>query len=148
MASIHHEILRKDVLHIETEPWSCRGNIYVLVKYYFLVELSWSHGIRSRSVSSTIWWRPQDMYICIMSTNWGPVTHICDSKLGNGLVPNRRQPLCKKDQGNELQWSFYTNPLKQEHLNVTSAKCRSFCSGFNVLKRYDTLVCVRVTDII
>ena len=83
-------------------------------------------------------------------TYWGPVTHICVGKLAtggsnNGLSPSRRQAIIwKKKAGmffyftlrNKFQWNIYRNHIfsfKKMYIKISSAKCRPFCLGLNVL---------------
>ena len=82
-------------------------------------------------------------------SHWGRVTHICVSKLtiigwDNGLSPGRRQAIIWTNDGILLIWSFGTIfsdilieihlfSFKKIHLNMSSAKCRPFCLGLNVI---------------
>ena len=82
-------------------------------------------------------------------THWGRVTHICVSKItsigsDNGLSPGRRQAIVWINAGMLLIWPLETNlseifieihifSLKKMHLKMSSAKCRPFCLGLNVL---------------
>ena len=81
--------------------------------------------------------------------HWGRVTHICVSKLtiigwDNGLSPGRRKAIIWTNDGILLIWSFGTIfsdilieihlfSFKKIHLNMSSAKCRPFCLGLNVI---------------
>ena len=87
-------------------------------------------------------------------THWGRVTHICIGNLttigsDNGLSPGRRQAIIWTKAGILLIWPLGTNfseiligiqtfSFKKMHLKMSSAKCRPFCLGLNVL----TLCCV------
>ena len=83
-------------------------------------------------------------------THWGRVTHICVGKLiiigsDNGLSPWRRQAIIWT---NAVIWSMgplgtnfseilieiHTFSFKKMHLKMSSAKCRLFCLGLNVLR--------------
>ena len=82
-------------------------------------------------------------------THWGRVTHICVSTLtiigsDNGLSPRRRQVIIWTNAGMLLIGPLGTNfseilikiqifSLKKIHLKMSSAKCRPFCLGLNVL---------------
>ena len=78
------------------------------------------------------------------------MTHICVSKLtsigsDNGLSPCRRQVIIWTNAGILLIWPLGTNfseifieihisSFKKMHLKMSSAKCRPFCLGLNVLE--------------
>ena len=84
-------------------------------------------------------------------THWGRVTHICVSKLASiasdhGLSPGRRQAIIRNIAGIILIGPFGTTfseisieiqtfwrKLKKIRLKMSSAKCRPFCLGLNVL---------------
>ena len=82
-------------------------------------------------------------------THWGQVTHICVSKLiiigsDNGLSPERRQAIIWTIAGILLIGTLGTNfsqilseiqtfSFKKMLLKMSSAKCRQFCLGLNVL---------------
>ena len=84
-----------------------------------------------------------------MLTHWGRLTHIRVSKLtsiasDNGLSPGRRQAIIWNDAGillmgpsgtnfNEILIQLQTFSLKKIRLKMSSAKCRPFCLGLNVL---------------
>ena len=84
-------------------------------------------------------------------THWGRVTHICLSKLtiigsDNGLSPSRRQAiiwtnaeiLLIRPSGtnlSEILIEIDVFTFKKVHLKMSSAKCRPFCLGLNVLNR-------------
>ena len=83
-------------------------------------------------------------------THWGRVTHICVSKrtiIGsdNGLPPGRRQAIIWTNAGilligplgtyfSEILIGVQTFSFKKMHLKMSSAKCRPFCPGLNVLR--------------
>ena len=83
-------------------------------------------------------------------THWGRVTHLCVSKLtsiasDNGLSPGRRQAIIWNNAGilligplgtkfSEIQIEIQTFSLKKIRLKMSSAKCRPFCLGLNVLR--------------
>ena len=85
-------------------------------------------------------------------TFWGPVAHICVSKLttiasDNGLSPGRRQAIIWNNDGILLIWPLGTNfseisieihsfSFKKMHLKMSSGKWRPFCLGLNVLSTY------------
>ena len=84
-------------------------------------------------------------------THWGPVTHICVSKLtvigsDNGLSPDRRQAIILTNAGllligplqtnfSEILIEILTFSFKKMRLKVSSAKRRPFCLGLNVIMR-------------
>ena len=84
-----------------------------------------------------------------LSTYWGRVTHICVGNLtiigsDNGLSPGRRQAIIWTNAGilligplgtnfSEIEIEIQTFSLKKMRLKVSSAKCRPFCLGLNVL---------------
>ena len=77
------------------------------------------------------------------------MTHICVRKLtiigsNNGLWPERRQAVIRNNAGilligplgtnfSEILIGIQTFSLKKIHLKMSSAKCRPFCLGLNVL---------------
>ena len=81
--------------------------------------------------------------------HWGRVTHICVNKSisiasDNGLSPGRRQVIIWTNAGilsigplgtnfSEILIEIQTFSLKKICLKLSSAKCRPFCLGFNVL---------------
>ena len=85
-----------------------------------------------------------------MLTHWGRVTHICVSKLtsiasDNSLSIERRQASIWNNAGTLLIGPLETNfseisieiqifNLKKIRLKMSSAKCRPFCLGLNVLR--------------
>ena len=87
-------------------------------------------------------------------THWGPVTHICVSKLtiigsDNGLSPDLRQAIFLTNAGiwligplgtnfSEILIGIHILSFKKMPLKMYSAKCRPFCLGLNVLKLYDS----------
>ena len=95
------------------------------------------------------WYFKQNYTISL--THWGRVTHICVSRLtitgsDNGLSPGRRQAIIWTNAGILLIWPLGTNfsenlieiltfSFTERRLNVSSAKCRSFCVGLNVLTK-------------
>ena len=82
-------------------------------------------------------------------THWGRVTHLCASKLTsiasyNGLSPGRRQAIIwysaeillvgpLETNFSEIFIEIQTFSLKKIRLKMSSAKCRPFCLGLNVL---------------
>ena len=88
--------------------------------------------------------------IWLLLTHWGRVTHICISKLtttgsGNGLPPGRHQAIIWTSAGilwigplvtnfSENLIGIQTFSFKKMPLKMSSAKCRPFCLGLNVLK--------------
>ena len=78
------------------------------------------------------------------------MTHLCVSKLtsiasDNGLAPGRRQAIFWNNAGilligplgtnfSEILIELQTFSLKKIRLKMSSAKCRPFCLGLNVLK--------------
>ena len=89
------------------------------------------------------------IYLQRFLTRWGRVTHICVGKLtiigsDNGLSPGRREAIIQTNEGilsieplgtnfNEIWSENHTFSFKKMHLNLSSAKCRPFCLGLNVL---------------
>ena len=87
-------------------------------------------------------------YNCTL-THWGQVTHICVGKLtitgsDNDLSPGRRYSIIRTNVGilligpvgtnfNENSIGIQTFPFKKMELKMSSAKCRPFCLGVNVL---------------
>ena len=87
-------------------------------------------------------------------THWGGVTHICVSKLtsigsDNGLSPGRRQAIIWTNavilligplatNFSEILIEIHTSSFKKRHLKMSSAKCRLFCLGLNVLTHMGT----------
>ena len=95
-----------------------------------------------------------------MLTHWGRATHICVSKLtiiasDNGLSPGRRQAIIWNNAGilsigllgtkfSQILIEILIFSFKKMGLKVSSAKCRPFCLGLNVLKikwSHDPLIC-------
>ena len=94
-----------------------------------------------------------DFWCQVMSTglltHWGWMTHICASKLtiigsDNGLSPSRHQAIIWTNAGILLIRPSGTNfseilieidvfSFKKMQLKMSSAKCRPFCLGLNVL---------------
>ena len=89
-------------------------------------------------------------------THWGRVTHICISELttigsDNGLSPGRRQAIIWNNAGilsigllganfSEILIEILIFSFKKMHLKVSSAKCRPFCLGLNVLTALKVLM--------
>ena len=89
-------------------------------------------------------------------TYWGPVTHICISKLtitgsDNGLSPGRRQAIIWTNAGILLIGPLGTNfsqvlieihkfSFKKMRLKVSSGKWRPCCLGLNVLIHWFVIV--------
>ena len=121
-------------------------------------QLSWRRNLRVGCVSS--WWPlfPSGssvyiiIYICIfiwvILTHWGRVTHICVGNLttivsDNGMSPGRRQAIIWTNWGilligplgtnfSEILIEIKTVSFKKMFLKVSSAKWRPFCLGINV----------------
>ena len=84
-------------------------------------------------------------------TYWGRVTHICVNKLtiivsDNGLAPSRRQAIIWTNAAKVLIRPLGTNfsemlieihifSSKKMHLKLSSAKCRPFWLGLDVLRQ-------------
>ena len=95
-------------------------------------------------------------YLLSMLTHWGRVMHICVGKwtiIGsdNGLSPGRRQAIIWTNAGILLIWPLETNfseiliriqtfSFKKIYLKMSSAKCRPFCLGLNVLNKQRVLM--------
>ena len=87
-------------------------------------------------------------------TYWGWVTHLYISTLtiigsDNSLLSGRRQTIIWTNAGillirpsnfNEILIEFQTFSLKKIHFRISSAKCRPFRLGLNVLTLYCNLV--------
>ena len=85
----------------------------------------------------------------VQLTHWGRVTHICVVKLtiigsDTGLSPGRRQAIIWTNTGMLLIGPLGTNfieiliriqifSFRKMHLKMSSARCRPFCLGLNVL---------------
>ena len=94
-------------------------------------------------------------------THWGRATYICVSKLtiiasDNGLSPGRRQVIIWNNAGilligllgtnfSDILIEVLTFSFNKMHLKVSSAKCRTFCLGLNVLKLPLIKVTTRLT---
>ena len=79
------------------------------------------------------------------------MTHLCVSKLtsiasDNGLSPGQHQAIIWNNAGilligplgtnfREILIEIQTSSLTKKHLKMSSAKCRSFCLGLNVLNK-------------
>ena len=84
------------------------------------------------------------------------MTHICDSKLtsiasDNCLSPGQRQAIIWNNAGilligplgtnfSEILIEIQTFSLKKIHLKMSSAKCRPFCLGVNVLMESEAIL--------
>ena len=112
----------------------------------------------SNAENISIWWR-HHLAHCWQEvqakdehtelTHWGRATHVCVVKLtiigsDNGLSPDRRQAIIWTNAGVLLIRTLGTNfsdflskirafSFKKMHLKMSSAKCRPFCLGLNVL---------------
>ena len=91
--------------------------------------------------------------ISAVLTHWGRVTHICVFNLtiissDNGLSPGRRQTIIRTNAGilligplgtnfSEIFFGIQVFSFKKMHVNMSSAKWRPFCLGFNVLTVFD-----------
>ena len=85
----------------------------------------------------------------ILLTHWGRLTHICISKVtiigpDNGLSPGRRQAIIWTNDGmllisplgknlSEILMEIHIFSFKKMPLKMSSAKCRPFCLGLNLL---------------
>ena len=94
-------------------------------------------------------------YWTLFLTHWGRATHICVSKFSiiasdNGLSPGRRQAIIWNNAGissigllgtnfSEILIGIQIFSFKKMYLKVSSAKCRPFCLGLNMLKVQLTL---------
>ena len=93
--------------------------------------------------------------ICTRITHQGRVTHICISKqtiigTDNGLLPGRRQAIISTNSGILSFQTLGTNfseilseipkLFKKIHLNMSSAKWRQFCLGFNVIAKWSLIL--------
>ena len=94
----------------------------------------------------------QSIFRNVTLTHCGRVTHICVSDLtsigsDNGLSPGRRQAIIRTSAGILLIRPLGTNfieflveilmfSIKKMRLKVSSAKCRPFCLGLNVLSNF------------
>ena len=140
--------------------WTCS-----CVFFLFVIKVVWAQWHHLAS-SSWIWTTlAQVMACCLVSpshyltcksllglTHWGRVTHICVSDLtnigpDNGLSPARRQAIIWTKAGILLNEPLGTNfseifigiqifLFMKMRLKMSSAKCRPFCLGLNVLNAY------------
>ena len=94
-------------------------------------------------------------------THWGRVTHICVGKLtiigsDNGLSPVRRQAIIWINAGilligplgtkfSQILIAIQTFSFKKMHPKLSSAKCRPFCLGLNVLSMFNLRLCNAAT---
>ena len=85
-------------------------------------------------------------------THWGLVTHISVSKIiiigsDNGLSPGRRQAIIWTNDGillighlrtnfGEIWIQINTFSFTKMNLKMSSGKCRPYCLGLNVLRKY------------
>ena len=111
---------------------------------YFIQENAFQNSVGKRSpfVQAAICWISP-------WTHWGRGTHICVSELtiigsDNGLSPGRHQDIIWNNAGlllieplgtnfSEISIGIQTFSFKKMHLNMSSAKCRPFCLGLNVI---------------
>ena len=88
--------------------------------------------------------RSPSMRFRMVLTHWGSVTHICISKLTNGLSHERRQAMIWTNDGILLIGPLWTNfsgilieshifSFKKRHLKMSSAKWHLFYLGLNEL---------------
>ena len=89
------------------------------------------------------------IWLDLIITHWGRVTHICVGKLtnigsDNGLSPGRHQAITWTNAGilligpletkfNEILIKIHTISFKEMHLKMPSGKWRSFCLSLNVI---------------
>ena len=122
--------------------------------------MSWCHvGTRPSATTmlTALWSECWFIILCNTDTilqpltHWGRVTHIWVSELtiigsDNGLSPSRRQAIIWNNAGillirpsgtnfSEISIEIDVFSFKKMHLKMSSAKCRPFCLGLNVLKR-------------
>ena len=107
------------------------------------------HNLTSTGhMNSTDIWTFVNAYVARI-THWGRVTHICVGKLiiigsDNGLSPGRRQAITWTNAGilfirplgtnfSGISISIETFSFKKMHLKISSARCRPFCLGLNVI---------------
>ena len=106
-------------------------------------------------------WIPSEKWKSPLA-NWNRVTHICVRKLiiigsDNGLSPGRRQIIIWTNarilliwplgiQFTEISIEIHILSFKTMHLNTSSATCRPFCLGLNVLTPlYRLEMCILVS---
>ena len=101
----------------------------------------------------------ENTYRCLTKyglTHWGRVTHICVSKLtiigsDDGLSPGRRQAIIWTNAGilfieplgtnfSEILIGIQIFSFTKMRLKMSSAKCRPFCLGLNVLMTLHPIV--------
>ena len=103
-----------------------------------------------------LYWIPHNIFLQVVLTHWGRVTHIWVSKISsidsdNGLSPGRRQAIIWTNGGilfigplgtnfSELLIAIHTFAFKKMHLKMSSGKWRPFCLGLNVLIDCSALV--------
>ena len=136
-------------------PWSYRLGVNTLNSIQSTevdcLPNKWLHcnGITMNIITSQVT-SDSTVYLTICLTYWGRVTHICVGKLtiigsDNGLSPERRQAIIWTNAGilligplgtnfSEILMEIQTFSLKKIRLQMSSAKCCSFCLGLNVLR--------------
>ena len=134
-------------------PWVINGlmeawvSLKRLQAFANLREQDWSKYYAQRRGKSI-----DALHAKLFLTHWGRVTHLCVSKLtsiasDNGLSPGRRQAIIWNNAGilligplgtnfSEILIEIQTFSLKKICLKMSSAKCRPFCLGLNVLTLY------------
>ena len=96
------------------------------------------------------------MYIRILLTHWGRVTHICVGNLtiigsDNGLSPDRRQAITWTNvvifligslgtNFSEMSIEIHAFSFTKIHLKMSSGKWRQFCVGLNVLRIFSAMI--------
>ena len=123
---------------------SCDTVTHFATKQVCTVHLT-GNGHEKKDGCIDIWWRS----VWRLLSHWGRVMHICVDYIttivsDNGLSPGRRQAIIWTNVGilligpletnfSEISFGIETFSFKEMHLKMSSAKCRSFCLGLNVL---------------
>ena len=97
----------------------------------------------------TLWITWSGIFVNLLLTHWGRVTHICVGNLtiigsDNGLSPDRRQAITWTNVGilligplgtnfSEILIEIHTFSFKKIHLKMSFGKWRPFCLSLNVL---------------
>ena len=111
----------------------------------FMTFIHWAKTLLIKSMTSVVYC----MYMYVMLTHWGRVTHICVGKLtiigsDNGLSPGRRLAIIWNNAGilsigplgknfNDILIRIQIFSFKKLRFKLSSAKWRQFCPGLNVL---------------
>ena len=120
---------------------------FIWLKYVQILSLNRRNKYLLIFIYLTIW----------LLTHCGRVTHICVGNLtiigsDNGLSPGRRQAIIWTNAGilligplgtnfNEISIGIYTFLFRKMYFKMSSAKCRPFCLGLNMLMGAISYLC-------